>query len=283
MDQDRVTNDGSRVTIKIFRVLCGLREISYHLLINSHFHFHYLFMFLTIDTGNARTKVAVFDTAGKLVRTTVLEGNEIDLLTDLITTYQIQHVISSTTGARKWNASDLTISGKIIELSHHTPLPVALVYSTPDTLGRDRIAAACGAHALFPDKNCLIIDAGTCITMDMVLKTGTYLGGNIAPGLAMRLKSMHEYTANLPLAEIHWPSLTFGDSTIHALQNGACLGALMEIEGILSRAKDAFGEVFVVMTGGDSIFLAERLESEIFLEPELVAKGLFKILTFNAQ
>jgi len=94
---------------------------------------------------------------------------------------------------------------------------------------------------------------------------------------------MHEYTAKLPLAEIGWPSLTFGDSTFHALQNGACLGALMEIEGILSRAKDAFGAVFVVMTGGDSAFLAQRVESEIFLEPELVTKGLFKILSFNAQ
>jgi len=117
----------------------------------------------------------------------------------------------------------------------------------------------------------------------MMLKTGTYLGGNIAPGLTMRLKSMHEYTSKLPLAEIDWPSLTFGDSTLHALQNGACLGALMEIEGILSRAKDAFGAVFVVMTGGDSAFLAQRMEREIFLEPELVTKGLFKILSFNAQ
>jgi len=162
-------------------------------------------------------------------------------------------------------------------------LPITIVYPTPHTLGRDRIAAACGANALFPDKNCLIIDAGTCITMDMILKSGTYLGGNIAPGLTMRLKSMHEYTSKLPLAEIGWPSLTFGDSTFHALQNGACLGALMEIEGILKRSLDAFGSVFVVMTGGDSAFLAQRLESEIFLEPELVNKGLFKILSFNAQ
>jgi len=240
-------------------------------------------MFLCIDIGNTRTKAAIFDAAGQLVHTTILEGNEIDSLNNLISTYQIQHVISSSTGSRDWSTSNLNISGKNIELTQETPLPVTIVYSTPDTLGRDRIAAACGAHNLFPNQNCLIIDAGTCITMDMVLKSGTYLGGNIAPGLTMRLKSMHEYTARLPMAEIRWPSLTFGDSTIHALQNGACLGALMEIEGILSRAKDAFGEVFVVMTGGDSAFLAQRLEREIFLEPELVAKGLFKILSFNVQ
>ena len=240
-------------------------------------------MYLTIDIGNTRTKAAVFDTVGQLLYSSILEANEIDSLNNLISTYQIQHVISSSTGTRNWNASDLNSNGKNIELTHETLLPVTILYSTPETLGRDRIAAACGAHALFPEKNCLIIDAGTCITMDMVLKSGTYLGGNIAPGLIMRLKSMHEYTAKLPMTEIRWPSLTFGDSTIHALQNGACLGALMEIEGILSRAKDAFGEVFVVMTGGDSAFLAQRLEREIFLEPELVAKGLFKILSFNVQ
>jgi type III pantothenate kinase len=240
-------------------------------------------MYLTIDLGNTRTKAAVFDTEGQLIYADILEGNEFDSLNNLITTHHIKHVISSATGTRNWSTSDLKVEGKNIELSHETLLPITIVYNTPHTLGRDRIAAACGAHALFPDKNCLIVDAGTCITMDMILKTRTYLGGNIAPGLTMRLKSMHEYTSKLPLAEIDWPSLTFGDSTLHALQNGACLGALMEIEGILSRAKDAFGAVFVVMTGGDSAFLAQRMEREIFLEPELVTKGLFKILSFNAQ
>ncbi|HZV45554.1 MAG TPA: type III pantothenate kinase [Saprospiraceae bacterium] len=240
-------------------------------------------MFLTIDIGNTRTKAAVFNTEGQMVYAEILEGNELDTLNSIVSAHHIQHVISSSTSSRNWNPADLKVPGKNIALSHETSLPITIVYTTPNTLGRDRIAAACGAHALFPDKNCLIVDAGTCITMDMILKTGTYLGGNIAPGLTMRLRSMHEYTAKLPLAEIGWPSLTFGDSTFHALQNGACLGALMEIEGILSRALDAFGAVFVVMTGGDSAFLAQRVESEIFLEPELVTKGLFKILSFNAQ
>lgn len=240
-------------------------------------------MFLTVDIGNTRTKAAVFEPNGQLVMSFTLQGNEIDELKKIISTYPVEHVISSATGNRDWKLSDLNVSGKNIELTHETPLPISLVYATPQTLGRDRIAAACGAHALFPKKNCLVIDAGTCITLDVVLKTGVYVGGNIAPGLSMRLKAMHEYTAKLPLADIEWPTLPFGDSTIHALQNGACLGALMEIEGILNRAKNAFGQVLIVMTGGDSAFLAEKLESEIFLEPELVTKGLFTILSFNAQ
>jgi type III pantothenate kinase len=119
------------------------------------------------------------------------------------------------------------------------------------------------------------------MTMDIILGTGVYLGGNIAPGLHMRLQAMHDYTARLPLATPAWPAIAFGDSTIHALQNGACLGMVMEIEGIFQRARNAFGEVLIVMTGGDAAFLADRLENQIFVTPELVTQGLFQILAFN--
>ena len=240
-------------------------------------------MYLTIDIGNTRTKAAAFDINGSLLHSAVVNENAVENLNQLISEYKIQHAIFSVTGIYNWSKEALNISGRIIELSHETPLPITIIYSTPHTLGRDRIAAACGAHFILPEKNCLIIDAGTCITMDVVLKTGIYLGGNIAPGLSMRLKAMHEYTAKLPLEEIKWTNQPFGDSTSHALQNGACLGALMEIEGMLRRAKDAFGEASVVMTGGDAAFLAEKMESQIFVEPELVVKGLFKILAFNVQ
>jgi type III pantothenate kinase len=238
-------------------------------------------MYLCIDIGNTRTKAAVFNAHGSLLQTIVPVGDELDALQQLIDSNHIQYVIASVTGTRPWRVQDLQRVEKIIELNEQTSLPLSIVYTSPLTLGRDRVAAACGAHILFPDKNCLVIDAGTCMTMDLVLKSGAYLGGNIAPGLSMRLKAMHEYTSKLPLVDKVWPVLAFGDSTQHALQNGACLGALMEIEGILRRAKDAFGEVMTVMTGGDAAFLAQKLESEIFLEPELVTKGLFKILNFN--
>lgn len=240
-------------------------------------------MYLTIDIGNTRTKAAVFDADGLLVLSTVVEGDELAFLNSLIHSHRIRHVITSSTGSRAWEAASLDVPGKNIRLSHETLLPIQLIYTTPETLGRDRIAAACGAHAAFPNSTCLVIDAGTCITMDMVTDTGLFLGGNIAPGLRMRLKAMHDYTARLPLVDPDWPDLPFGDSTMHAMQNGACLGAKMEIEGIYRKAKDAFGTVSIVMTGGDAAFLADKVESEIFVEPELVVKGLFKILSFNVQ
>src|SRR5688572_10299702 len=99
----------------------------------------------------------------------------------------------------------------------------------------------------------------------------------------MRLEAMHEKTGRLPFVDPGFPGLKFGDSTIHAMQNGACLGAIMEIEGILNHAMEAYSEVLVVITGGDANLLAANLECQIFVEPELVIQGLFQILLFNVS
>ncbi len=74
-----------------------------------------------------------------------------------------------------------------MELDHNTPIPLVNRYRTPDTLGYDRIAAAVGAYTIYPKRNVLVIDAGTAITFDLVTAEGEYLGGNISPGLAIRL------------------------------------------------------------------------------------------------
>jgi type III pantothenate kinase len=240
-------------------------------------------MYLCIDAGNTRTKIAVFDDQGGLLETYVAPINQLEPIQSFIKPFSIEHVIISTTGQRDWPIADLDIHGVNIELSASTQLPVRIIYTTPDTLGHDRIAAACGSKALYPGKNCLIIDAGTCVTMDLLLEEGIYLGGNIAPGLYMRLQAMHDYTSKLPLVKPAWPGSSFGDSTEHALQNGAALGIVMEIEGIFQRAKNAFGDVIIVMTGGDTDFLADKVESRIFAQPELVAHGLFQILHFNVK
>lgn len=238
-------------------------------------------MYLCIDRGNSRIKTGVFSANGMLVKKDVFTGNGLNPVLKLIEENNIQHAILSTTGDYQWSSTELRLPGIVIELQHITPLPIEIIYSTPATLGRDRIASSCAAHFLFPNKHCMIIDAGTCVTMDLLLAKGIFVGGNIAPGVEMRLQSMHEKTARLPLVSPGFPELAFGNSTQHALQNGACLGVVMEIEGILNRAKEAYGEVLVVITGGDASLLATKLECQIFVEPELVIQGLFQILSFN--
>lgn len=238
---------------------------------------------LTIDTGNTRTKAVLFNREGSLVASAVFSENRVQDLTDWLVQFRVDHVIRSVTGECAWELADLAIGGLNIDLSHETSLPIKILYTTAHTLGRDRIAGACGAAAMFPGKPCLIVDAGTCVTTDVVNSNGLFLGGNISPGLQMRLQAMHTFTANLPLEVPGWPPYPFGDSTQHALQNGAALGILMEIEGHFHRAQHAFGEVIVVMTGGDGPFLASQLKCPIFAVPELVAHGLFQILDFNVK
>ncbi len=240
-------------------------------------------MYLCIDIGNSRTKASVYNQTGEVMETIVFEGNSVEPVQALNQRHPSAHVIVAATADRLWELSSLQCEGKNISLSATTSLPIEIVYATPHTLGEDRIAGACGAKALYPNKNCLIVSAGTCMTIDLLTSAGIYLGGNISPGMDMRLRAMHDYTAKLPLAELGWPRLPFGDSTLHALQNGACLGMVMEIEGMLNRAKNALGDVFVVMTGGNAAFLADRLESQIFVAPELVTQGLFQILEFNVK
>ena len=240
-------------------------------------------MYLCIDQGNSRIKTGIFREDGSLVRSGFYETLPVESVNDLIATSHIEHVILSSTTGTKLPARDLVAPGRIIDLSHTTPLPIGIIYSTPHTLGRDRIAAACGADFLFPGKTCLIVDAGTCVTMDIKLASGIFAGGNIAPGIAMRLEAMHEKTGKLPLVQPEFPETPFGDSTEHALQNGACLGVIMEIEGILNRARKAYSEVLVVITGGDSGLLAAKLDYQIFVEPELVIQGLFQILSCNVK
>jgi type III pantothenate kinase len=240
-------------------------------------------LFLTIDIGNTRTKAALFNAHGERMSTHVITSDVLLSLQKLIAENGVHHVITTTSGERDWPTSELNVPGQNIELSHTTPLPIKLLYSTPETLGRDRIASACGAVSLFPNQHILVVDCGTCITYNMVLASGIFIGGNIAPGLQMRLTAMHEHTARLPLVEPAWPAVPFGDNTVHAMQLGAAQGMIFEIEGMIRQSKDAFGAVCVVMTGGDAAFLAPRLENQIFVTPELVVTGLFKILSFNVQ
>ena len=87
----------------------------------------------------------------------------------------------------------------ILWLNCNTPLPVTNLYETPETLGYDRMAAVVAANDQFPGKDILVIDAGTCITYEFIDSLGQYHGGNISPGLWMRLKALHQFTGRLPL------------------------------------------------------------------------------------
>ncbi len=239
-------------------------------------------MNLAIDIGNTRIKAGVFD-GEALVESMVFDLAGDDLVADFARTHNVQNVIVCSV-----NDEDIDIEAKlpevlgvVIKLTDRTKLPIVNGYETPGTLGKDRLAAAVGGYHLFKDSNVLIIDAGTCITYDLVTAEGGFSGGNIAPGLNMRLEAMHDYTARLPLVSRGDESHFMGKSTEEAVKNGAVQGILLEIEGYIRRLKGEYATLETVLTGGDARYFADLMKTKIFVRSNLVLIGLNEILKVN--
>jgi type III pantothenate kinase len=240
---------------------------------------------LIIDIGNTRTKVGVFS-GQRLIKKGVLEKHW--SLSDLhawLGNRKIQNVALSNT-----SALDLNISKALnrdyeyyLHLNEKTALPITNAYKSPKTLGKDRLSVAVAAAGLFPGKNCLVIDAGTCITYDFIDKNKKYQGGSITPGLEMRLKAMNAFTDKLPLVNRKKLTNTIGKDTVTSLRTGAQHGATLEMEGFIQDYKSRFGHIEVLLTGGDANYFAKTLKTKIFVNPNLVLIGLNKILLYNVQ
>jgi type III pantothenate kinase len=234
---------------------------------------------LIVDIGNTRVKTCVFD-LDELVDTKVFDELDFEALQDLVKAFAVTHVIFASTGA-KVHADRVQVSGVVLELTPGTPIPIEYTYQTPATLGQDRLAGMVAASWLHPDSDVLVIDAGTCITYDVLEKSGTYVGGNIAPGLDMRFKAMHTFTKRLPSIERPDTISLLGQSTIEAMQNGGLLGVLMEVAGYIEMLRGSYTKLKTLLTGGDASFLAGHLKAEISVQPNLVLIGLNQILNFN--
>lgn len=239
---------------------------------------------LCIDCGNTHAKAALFD--GDEVVAEVMTGyDDLSPLVHFASGSGACAALMSSTSHRSAAVAAAVsplLSCPLGELTHLTPLPLTIGYRTPATLGRDRIAAAVGAWQLFTGSNVLVVDAGTCITLDVVTATGVYLGGNIAPGVEMRLKAMHDYTSRLPLADISGEVPLVGYDTDTALRSGAVLGAAAEVEGTARAIKAVTGQLKVMLTGGSAELLSQYLgEINVGVEPHLVLRGLNAIIGYN--
>ena len=171
---------------------------------------------------------------------------------------------------------------QFIELDHLTPLPIANLYETPETLGKDRIAVAVGANELFPNQNVLVIDAGTAITYDFVSAENQYLGGNISPGLQMRFKALNQFTDKLPLVDSSAYFSEIGKNTKEAIRGGVQNGILFEIEKTIEIFAEKYEDLQVILTGGDSAFLSQMLNADVLVHLNLTLIGLNRILEFNS-
>ena len=127
----------------------------------------------------------------------------------------------------------------------------------------------------------LIIDAGTCITYEVIDAQGNYWGGNIAPGMQMRLHALHEHTARLPLVSAEGPVPGMGYDTETAIRSGVLRGMKYEIEGYIKSMRAKYPKLLVFLTGGDKINFDSKIKNIIFADKYIVPRGLNKILDYN--
>lgn len=243
-------------------------------------------MNLVIDIGNTFAKVAIVD-RGEVVFKNTAEELRCPDVRDLLGNYPtVRQAILSTT--RHPNAETEAYIERHVDwflrFGSGTPVPLANLYATPETLGADRMAAAVGAWEVAAGNELLIVDLGSAITIDRVSAAGEYLGGNISPGMAMRFEALHRLTDRLPLCTPPSdgdPTLT-GRSTREAIESGVVRGIVHEIEGYIDRIGEVNGPVTVFFAGRDANFFAGKVKKPIFVAYDLVLKGLNRILEYNA-
>ena len=232
-------------------------------------------MNVIVDIGNTRVKVAIFN-ANSLKELLFFDHSEWMNYVRSLDSYSL---IISNVGL----SNDLVRSKfpDAIYLSHELNFDFKNLYETPETLGVDRIALVVGSRGI-SDSNRLIIDLGSCITFDFVNKQNEYLGGAISPGLKMRAKAMHNFTSKLPLIDHMIEPNLIGNTTKTSLQSGLYHGVLNEINGSINAYENKFGEIDVILTGGDAKIFDSKIKRPIFVAPELALEGLNKILQDNS-
>ena len=239
---------------------------------------------LVIDIGNTRTKIALYNHGELMLRFPLdkITPGDIQLIKDEYP--GITGAILSNVSHRQADLAEALSDAfpLFIEMDHSTPIPIENCYQTPQTLGLDRVAVAVGANSLFPDTDLLVIDAGTAITFEIINAKNQYLGGNISPGLNSRFKALNEFTGKLPLIKPGEENEWFGKNTEQAIRLGVQQGIINELDGFITLFSKFFPDNKVILTGGDAIFFEKKLKNSIFVEFELIEKGLNRILEYNA-
>ena len=235
-------------------------------------------MNLVIDIGNTFVKLAVFQ-AGEIIYSSTEKDLTENTLVEVYEKFNIQNAISSSVSSN----NNVLKKYNILSLTHDTPLPLQLNYTTPQTLGLDRLAAVMGAKVKC-DNNYLVIDMGTCVTFDYVNSNNEYLGGAISPGFKMRFRSLNTFTKKLPLINYDdiKPKLV-GDSTETSIISGVYNGLKNEILGVINEYLQQYNGVKIVVTGGDRNLFDLEPKNRIFADEFLVLRGLNEILNYNEK
>lgn len=254
---------------------------------------------LIIDSGNTRMKLALYNRGGRKLSARVVEGQQIEQVAEMVEQCDdVEGAVYGSVGSfdpRFAESLRMLIGGELLIVTGHTPLPIEMDYTTPQTLGVDRLAAAVASAVSRCAARTLIIDAGSAITFDHVVG-GRFRGGNISPGLDMRFRALHDHTSRLPRLSLqHYETLppVVGKDTAGAITAGVFGSWVADIAGALARAIDARYDA-AIFTGGDAPLALRAFKEnwggttrsilsqiQIIHNPDLVTEGLYHIYRYN--
>jgi type III pantothenate kinase len=242
-------------------------------------------MVLTIDVGNTRIKGAVFEGSILLEYFIFVKSEHKKNIENILKKHKkLTHLVISSVGNLEKDAFlDFNNRLNVHFISYKDVFPFVNKYATPQTLGIDRMVLAAGAMLQFPNQNRLVIDAGTCITYDFIDENDAYLGGAIAPGLRLRYESLHNFTAKLPLLTLENPDFLIGKSTAESIHSGVVNGFVYEIDGFIDEYKALYSNFIIILTGGDTDFLAKRLKNTIFANSNFLLESLNQTFQYKIK
>ena len=240
-------------------------------------------MNIIVDEGNTFCKIAVVDET-ELVEEHVAKQLDEEALASMVQRHRpsMAAVVSTRGGGEAITSVVGRYVARTLHINSAVALPIGVDYDTPQTLGMDRVAVAVGVQYLYGAEDALIIDMGSAITFDL-LEGGTFRGGNIAPGVAMRFRALHDYTASLPLCDAaDFVTERLGRSTREAVCEGVMRGVFHEIEGYVEDFLAKKPKIRIIFSGGDAKCFVNRIKNAIFAGRIVMYVGVNAILEYNA-
>lgn len=240
-------------------------------------------MNLVLDIGNSLIKAGIFKN-NALVESFTINNKSIKNLKQILETKNIQYSIASNVSKNNLDLINLlTNNTSFFKFNDDLELPFKNTYKSKKTLGEDRIGLISNAAISFPNENVLVIDLGTCITYDFLDKKNKYLGGNISPGIDMRYRSLNNQTYNLPLLKYSKTESLIGDNTKNSIHTGVFNGILGEINSFISMYEESFGKIRIILTGGNSKLLLNKIKNPIFTDSNFLLSGLNYLIELNKK
>lgn len=251
-------------------------------------------MLLTSDIGNTSITLGLFDDAALVEEFRLASDKDLSLeeyevlLKSLFKEFKIDGCIISSVveelTAKFKRAVDNVFKLDSMVLTSEINTGVKIVLDNPKEAGADRIANVAGAYVLY-EKPIIVVDFGTATSFDIVNEKGEFVGGLIAPGVNLQLKSLNKFTSKLPRIDVTLSNSAIGHNTTDAILSGVIRGTAAMIDGLVEQCEKELGQrAVVVATGGYSGLIANYLKRPFdFINPTLTLEGLRHLYYLNLE